>query len=77
MHHLALDDIVGDREQGADEELVARGPLGEPGVAIGGGAGEHLGIEAALGAGRDDHRVLDALCLHQVEDLAAEIVAPV
>jgi hypothetical protein len=36
-----------------------------------------LGIEAALGAGRHDHRVLDQLRLHQAEDLGAEIVAPV
>ena len=42
-----------------------------------GGGRQLLGIEAALGAGRDDHRILDHLRLHQAEDLGAEIVAPV
>ena len=73
---LPLDDIVGDREQGADEDAVALGAFGEPGVAVGGGR-QLLGIEAALGAGRHDHRILDHLRLHQAEDLGAEIVAPV
>jgi len=76
MDDLALDQIVGDREQGADEDPVAFRPLGEPGVAVGGGR-KMLGVETALGAGRHDHRVLHHLGLHQAEHLGAEIVAPV
>ena len=41
------------------------------------GGRQLLGIEAALGAGRDDHRILDQLRLHQAEDLGAEVVAAV
>ena len=77
MDDLVVDDIVGDRQQRADEDAVAFGALGEPGVAVGRRIGQLLGIEAALGAGRDDHRILDHLRLHQAEDFGAEIVAPV
>ena len=76
MDHLVLDQIVGDREQGADEDAVAFRSFREPGVAVRRG-GKLLGIEAALGSGRNDHRVLDHLGLHQPEHLGAEIVAPV
>ena len=76
MDDLVVDEIVGDRQQRADEDAVALGAFREPGVAV-----RHrrqlLGIEAALGAGRNDHRILDQLRLHQAEDLGAEIVAPV
>src|SRR3546814_1105763 len=76
MDDITLDDIVGDREQRADEDSIAFGAFGNPGIAIGGG-GKALGVEAAFRAGRHDHRVLGALCLHQPQDLGAEIVAPV
>ena len=76
MDHLVVDQIVGDRQQGADEDAVAFGALGEPRVAIA-ARRQMLGIEAALGAGRHDHRILDHLRLHQAEDFGAEIVAPV
>ena len=76
MDDLVVDDIVGDRQQGADEDAVAFGAFGQPGVAVR-RRRQLLGIEAALGAGRHDHRVLDQLRLHQAEDLGAEIVAPV
>ncbi len=40
------------------------------------GIGRHaFGIEAALGAHRHDHRILDLLRLHQAQDLGAEILA--
>ena len=77
VNHAPLDDIVGDRQQRTDEHAVAFGALGEPGVAIGGGRRQLLGVEAALGAGRHDHRVLHPLRLHQAQDFGAEIVAPV
>ena len=77
MHHLAFHDVVRDREQGADEHAIALRAFREPGVAIGGGVGQLLGVEAALGAGRHDDRVLHALGLHQAEDFRAEVVAPV
>ena len=35
MDDLVLDEIVGDRQQGADEDAVAFGAFGEPGVAVG------------------------------------------
>ena len=45
---------------------------------LAGGVGRHpLGIEAALGAHRHDHRILDLLRLDQAQDLGAEILAPV
>ena len=77
MHDLAFDDVVGDRQQRADEDLVARLALGRPPVAVARGVGKLLGIEAALGPGWDDDRVLDPLRLHQAENLGAEVVAPV
>ncbi len=42
-----------------------------------GGLRHQLGHEAAFGADRHDHRVLDLLRLHQPEDLGAEILRPV
>ena len=71
---LAALDIVGDVEQCADEPAIALGAVGQRLVAAGGRAPRH---EAALGADRHDHRVLDVLCLHEAEDLGAEVVAPV
>ena len=76
MHHRAVDDIVGDRQQRADEDAVAFGAFGQPRIAIAGGR-QRLRIEAALRAGGHDHRVLHHLCLHQPQDFGAEIVAPV
>src|SRR5688572_22544215 len=76
MDDPVADDIVGDREQGADEDAIGFGAFRHPGVAIR-RRRQLLGIEAALGAGRHDHRVLDHLRLHQPEYLGAEIIAPV
>ena len=77
MDDLVVDDVVGDRQQRADEGLVAGAPLGRPGLAVERRVGQLLGIEPALRAGRHDHCVLDPLRFHQPEDLGAEIVAPV
>ncbi len=77
VDHLVVNDVVGDRQQRADEDLVAGLALGGPAIAIGDRIGQLLGVETALGPGRYDHRVLDPLGLHQAEDFGAEIVAPV
>ena len=76
MRDLIVDEVVGDREQGADEHAIALGPLGQPRVAVGRGR-QLLGIKAALRAGRHNHRILDHLRLHQAQNLGPEIVAPV
>jgi hypothetical protein len=73
---LPFDDVVGDRQERADEDAVAFGPFGEPRVPVGGGR-QLLGVEAALRAGRHDHGVFHQLRLHQAEDFGAEVVAPV
>ena len=77
MHDLVVDDVVGDRQQRADEGLVTAASFGGPGFAIDRGIGQLLRIEAALRAGRDDHSILDPLRFHQAEDFGAEVVAPV
>ena len=77
VRDIALDDIVGDRQQRADEDAVAFRTLGQPGVPVDLRAGQLLGIEAALCAGRHDDSVLDTLRLHEAQNFGAEIVAPV
>ena len=72
--HLAADHVVGDVEQRTDERAIALGSLGLRLVAAGGQAARH---EAALGADRHDHGVLDVLRLHQAEDLGAEVLTAV
>ncbi len=76
-HGLAVDEVVGDVEQAADEGAVAGAALLHPGLAVGGGVGQLLGEEAALGADRHDHGVLHHLRLDQPQHLGAEVVAPV
>ena len=76
MNDLVVDEVVGDRQQRADEDAIAFRALGQPCVAVA-HRRQLLGIEAALRAGRDDHRILDQLRLDQAEDLGAEVVAPV
>ncbi len=70
------DDVVGEFEQGPDEELVALGALGEPSLPLR-GRGQALGEEPALGTHRHDHGVLHLLRLHQAQDLGAKILRPV
>ena len=69
-------EIVGELEQRANEDAIGFGAFREPGVAIG-RRRQALGHEAALGADRHDHGVLDLLRFHQAEDLGAEILRPV
>ncbi len=73
---IAADDVVGDVEQPTEEGPVTgdRLRLKCLASAVGRRALEH---ESALGADRDDQRVLDHLRLHQAEDLGAEVLAPV
>ena len=68
--------VVGELEQGPNEDAVALGTFGEPGGAIG-GRRQLLGHEAAFGADRDDDGILDLLGLDQPEHLGAEILRPV
>ncbi len=72
--HLAADEVVGEVEQGADEQPVAFGAFGLGCVARG---RQPPRDEAALRADRHDHGVLDVLRLHQAENLGAEVLAPV
>ena len=74
---VPADEVVGDVQQPGDERLVAGDALGQPGVPVDGRIGQPLADEAALGADRDDDRVLDLLRLDQAEDLRTEVLAPV
>jgi hypothetical protein len=71
---VAVDDVVGDRQQRLDEQLVVLVARGPQLVAVGGGLAQH---EAALGAHRHDQHVLDHLRGHQPVDLGAEVVGAV
>ena len=75
-HHPVAVDVVGHVEHGRDERLVAGQHLGLVRLAVG-RVGQPLAHEAALGAGRDDDRVLDLLRLDQAEHLGAEVLEPV
>ena len=77
MHDRVAHDVVGDRQQRANVELVALAPFRGPGFAVLGWVGQAFWIEAALGARRHDDGVLYALRLHQPEHFCAEIVTPV
>ena len=74
MHHLAVDDVVGDVEQARDELAVA---IDEIGVERRPRRQLALQHEAALRPDRDDDRVLHHLGLHQAEDLGAEVVVAI
>ena len=76
-HQLAGLEVVGDVEQAADEGLVAGDAFLQEGLAPGLRGRRPLDHEAALGADRDDDRVLDLLRLDQAEDLGTEVLAPV
>ena len=75
-HHRVAVDVVGHVEHARDERLVAGQHLGLVRLAVG-RVGQALAHEAALGAGRDDDRVLDLLRLDQAEHLGAEVLEPV
>ncbi len=75
-HEAALDVVVGQVEQPAQEGLVARHAFSQIGIAIA-RRRRLLDDEAALGADRHDDSVLDHLRLDQAEHLGAEILAPV
>ncbi len=62
---LAIDEVVGELQQAADERLVR-------GLRV-----AALHVEPALGPDGDDDRVLHRLRLHEPEHLGAEVFAPV
>ena len=64
-------------QQRADEDAVGCLALGLEASRSHCRVRQLLGEEAALGAGRHDHGVLDHLRLDQAQDLGAEVVAPV
>ena len=73
VHDLAVDEVVGQLEQPADVAHVLALDLGLERGAV---RRRLLEVEAALGARRDDHRVLGQLRAHQAVDLGA-VVHPV
>ena len=77
MNDSIVDDIVRNRQQRADEYLVALSPFRKPRVTVHAHVGQAFRVESALRPGRHDHRVFDALRLHQAEHFGAEIVAPI
>ena len=70
-------EVVGDVQQGADEDLVGLATLGDPCVAIHCGVGQLLGVETTLRTGGDNDSVLHHLCLDQAQNLGAEVVTAV
>ncbi len=78
-HHPALQQVVGDVEQPADEQLVAADALGHEGVArpVATDLRQPLHDETAFGAHGDDHGVLHHLCLDEAQDLGAEVLSTV
>ena len=74
-HDAAVDDVVGEVEQAADEGAIAFDAFALDLVAAAGG--QALRYEAALGADRHDHGVLHVLRLHQAQHFGAEVFAPV
>ncbi|MBK8720659.1 MAG: hypothetical protein IPN32_39040, partial [Deltaproteobacteria bacterium] len=73
-HGLAVDEVVGDRQQRAHELLVVEVAGGAQLVAVRRRVTQH---EAALGTHRDDHDVLHHLRRHQPVDLGAEVVGTI
>ena len=74
-HDLVAVEIVGDVEEARDEDAVGGEPLGRDRLAASGR--QPFRHEAALGADRNDHGVLDLLRLGEAEDLGAEVLRPV
>jgi hypothetical protein len=72
-HDLAIDQIVGQIEQAADEGRVTGDSLGLKGFPLA-RRGQALADEAAFRTQRNDHRVLDHLRLDQTEHLGAEVL---
>ena len=63
-HDFALDDIVGHRQQGGNEDLVGFDSLGEKRVAVI-SRRQLLGKKATLRTGRYNHRIFNPLSFHQ------------
>jgi hypothetical protein len=76
MLDRVFDQIVGDIQQPAQEDLVALLAFLEPGLAVA-ASRQLLGIESALGADRHDDGVLHLLGLDQAQHFGAEILPPI
>src|SRR5699024_8998947 len=72
----AVDEVVGDVEQAADELLVAGHDLLHH-LFTSPTLGQSLADEPALGAAGNDYGVLHHLCLDQAEDLRSEVLEAV
>ena len=72
----AVDEIVGNLEKAFDEDLVGGLTGGHPRIAVA-HRRQLLGEESALGAGRNDERVLNHLSLDETEDLGAEVITTI
>ena len=77
VNDFIIHDVVGDRQQGADEHFVAGLAFGGPRFAVLVRRWQQLGVEAALCARWHNDGILDPLGFHQAEDFGAEIVPPV
>ncbi len=71
-YDFAIDQIVGHVQQGGNEGPVAGNPFGHPRFAVG-RRRQLLADEAAFGAHRDNHRVLDLLRLDQTQHFGTEV----
>ncbi len=71
-HHATVLEVVGYVEQARDEDAVARHAFGGD-LVTAAAQRQATRQEAALGADRDDHRVLHLLGLDQAEHLGAEV----
>ena len=74
--HLAVLDVVGDVEQGGDEDAIG-GHAFLLDLLAAARARQLLGQEAALGARGHDDGILDELGAHEPQDLRAEVLHPV
>ena len=77
VNDLSRHQIVRDGEQSPDEKAVAFGSFGKPRVAVDRWVRQMFGVEAPLGTGRNDHRILDPLCFHQAQYFGPVIIASV
>ena len=69
--------VVGEVEQGVDEDLIAGDAFFQVAFTVGSGIGQLFAHETAFGAAGHDHGVFHHLCFHQAEHFGAEVVETV